>query len=795
MRKSPLARRHVLLACAALGLWASAALAGPFTGNGTQPGLAFSLLKASNCRACHGNYDAAHDVEPWPTWAGSMMAQAARDPLFWAALDVANHDAPNVGDWCLRCHVPDGWLAGRSEPPAGSTDGCALSGPLDAASNDFDGVACHFCHRMMTNPSPPAGQQSLYLENGQFWLDDSNCGGQGEPCRRAQYDYPGGTNLPPHAWAASTYHQESELCGNCHNVTNPALNLLVAGVDQGIGFPIERTYREFQLSDFASGPTGQSCQDCHMPQATSNPVYASAFQLTNRTGDMAAHRFVGGNAWVPEVLRTTYPALGLDTELAAARDGATDLLQHAATVEVLPAAAAMPGGTAHVSVKVTNLTGHKLPTGYPEGRRAWLHVEARDAGNTLLFESGAYDATTGVLTPDTQLKVYEAKQGIWNTGAGTCDTDDGLGNAQFHFAANDCIAFDDRIPPAGFTGGADLETRPVGYTYPEAAPGVLVNYDVTAYAIPIPATAVSPVTVTATLRYQTTSKEYVDFLDERAVTNAFPDDCLTRTTGPVGKTRARFLKDLWQANGRAAPVDVGLASGTAELRFVDAFGCYKAAATKGSAKFVPPAGGLALANDFESASFAVAKAHDLCAPADVGNGRVDPVTHLTAYPIKPAKGQPKHVPHTGLTVADEFGPLTLDTVKSDVLLVPSAVDPNAPPPLPGPNEVDVFACYKVKITKGAPKFPKGRQITLTDAFRTSASVMDLKKPHSLCVPTGGAGGATKHAGTRLLCYQAKPEGAPVVPRPGVFLHDAELGAARVDVKKDDMVCLPAIVGP
>ena len=34
-----------------------------------------------------------------------------------------------------------------------------------------------------------------------------------------------------------------------------------------------------------------------------------------------------------------------------------------------------------------------------------------------------------------------------------------------------CLVVDNRIPPLGFTGGTDLETRPVGYAYPETAPG------------------------------------------------------------------------------------------------------------------------------------------------------------------------------------------------------------------------------------------------------------------------------------------------------------------------------------
>jgi hypothetical protein len=37
-----------------------------------------------------------------------MMSQSARDRLTWAALAVANHDAPNGGEYCLRCNAPKG---------------------------------------------------------------------------------------------------------------------------------------------------------------------------------------------------------------------------------------------------------------------------------------------------------------------------------------------------------------------------------------------------------------------------------------------------------------------------------------------------------------------------------------------------------------------------------------------------------------------------------------------------------------------------------------------------------------
>ena len=43
-----------------------------------------------------------------------------------------------------------------------------------------------------------------------------------------------------------------------------------------------------------------------------------------------------------------------------------------------------------------NLAGHKLITGYPEGRRMWLHVVARDGDDATVFESGAYDVDTAI---------------------------------------------------------------------------------------------------------------------------------------------------------------------------------------------------------------------------------------------------------------------------------------------------------------------------------------------------------------------------------------------------------------
>ncbi|MEZ5332448.1 MAG: hypothetical protein R2991_10450 [Thermoanaerobaculia bacterium] len=574
--------------CAGLALGAAAALRGdePFTPHATQPPLDQVLITPETCAFCHSGYDAVHNIEPWDTWAGSMMANAARDPVFWAALDVANHDIPGVGEYCLRCHAPKAWLENRANADpkggVGDADGCNLSGFVDDPTmgmNDFSSVQCHFCHRAMVNDSPPPGEASVYTENAELWIDDlDSCehGGDPEPCRRGPYDYSAGGNPAPHNWAYSPYHTASTLCAACHNVTSPATTLIdEQGNDTMLPYPIERTHKEWTQSDFADSGSGVAaeCQTCHMPSDPGPMAYACSLFSNDHSGELPIHQFAGGNTWVPEILRQKYPGLDRDAEFQATAAWARQKLEEqAATIELSLPEGVAPGGTLHARVRVTNLGGHKLPTGYTEGRRMWLHVEARDATDTLLWESGGYDSSTGVLTQDAQVKVYQTLRGTWDTGSGSCVHTNGGGAEIFHFVLNDCIVVDNRIPPLGFTGGSDPETRPVAYTYPEASPGVLVNYDDTEYAVPIPVDATSPVTVRATLRYQTASKEYVDFLLEQAQTHDFPDDCLSRSSAatallpPVGqRSRGEILHHFWSdadpALAKSPPVDMVQAEG------------------------------------------------------------------------------------------------------------------------------------------------------------------------------------------------------------------------------------------
>lgn len=513
--------------------------------SGTQPLEGATLDNPDvSCASCHGDYDAAH--EPWFNWRGSMMGQAARDPLLFACMAVAEQDAPSVGDLCLRCHTPGGWQEGRSVDTGG--------GLLTA--KDRYGVQCDFCHRAVDHQyvagvSPiedvavleTVSPLPLHYGNGQFINDPA-------PLRRGPY----ADAIASHAFVESPFHRSADLCGLCHDVSNPVFvqtgpldyapndfDSEHPDMDLRNMFPIERTYSEWTQSEYATTgvyapqfagnkPDGivSTCQDCHMQDVEG---YGCNEPLVPLRQDLALHDFTGGNTFIPDILPDFYPGEVDMAQLQAGKARATAMLQKAATLDLTPE-------TFGLTVRVTNETAHKLPSGYPEGRRIWLNVKAYDEQEQLVFESGAYDAETGVLAHDEQARIYEIHPGL-SPGLATAI---GLPPGKsFHFVLNDTIYSDNRIPPRGFTnaGFAAVQSPPVAHAYADGQ-----YWDDTAYTLPGTATRAD-----VTLYYQATSKEYVEFLLVENETNDAGQD----------------LYDAWVAQGRNAPVAMAQASVPLEI--------------------------------------------------------------------------------------------------------------------------------------------------------------------------------------------------------------------------------------
>jgi len=129
------------------------------------------------------------------------------------------------------------------------------------------------------------------------------------------------------------------------------------------------------------------------------------------------------------------------------------LTERTATVAINDAA--VDGDRLTASVTVSNLSGHKFPTGFPS-RRAWLHVTVLDGSGATIFESGRPEPTGAIagndndadaarfephydlITDPAQVQIYEPIVG---------DTD---GAVTTTLLRGDHYLKDNRVLPAGF---------------------------------------------------------------------------------------------------------------------------------------------------------------------------------------------------------------------------------------------------------------------------------------------------------------------------------------------------------
>ena len=573
---------------------------------GTQPNQVVGLDDPANCSSCHGYYDPS---SPFDSWQGSMMSHASRDPLFWGAMAVAEQDYDGSGDLCLRCHTPAGWLAGESTPTDGSAIGanhengveCALCHRM--ADPDGQGLAGVQQPPFLANTggSAPEGfyGNGMYVVNATgtrygpyqyttaphatqqstFHRESALCGtchdvsnpvvgdlahnnGSMTPLAPGQFSgvpgSPVGTQAAflnqPHAYGVVERTYSEHLASGLDDFLVSDYDLLPAELKGGVLLDArDAALLAGNGGDYADGtPRAYTCQTCHMQPAEMKGCGLASAAVRS---DMPVHDLTGGNTWAAKAI------LWLDARGRLKLGGGIDSITEQLMLNGIDRARLMLKGAADLRIQqqpsgalrvgVINRTGHKLFTGYPEGRRMWVNLRWYDVNGTLLREDGEYGALTAswnghtvnvktLLDPaDPDTRVYEVKPGItqeWASqllGVGAdpntpllydrVDSSPGMtlgqlaalppGSAHesFHFVWNNKVLQDNRIPPWGFDYDMALERNalPVPDTqYGDPGPGgVFRHYDVFDSVPPAGARGVR-----VRLMYQTTSWEYVQFL-------------------------------------------------------------------------------------------------------------------------------------------------------------------------------------------------------------------------------------------------------------------------------------------
>jgi len=232
------------------------------------------------------------------------------------------------------------------------------------------------------------------------------------------------------------------------------------------------------------------------------------------------HVFVGGNVYMQNLLKNNIDSLGLtgEPEHFDSTISRTEYSLMEKSVELTTSTQFLSAeNKLQVKLYLTNLTGHKIPTGIPF-RRMWIHLKVEQGVGNVIFESGEWDNTGKIIhynsdfqphydliNSEEQVQVYE---GVFvNTEQQVTYT---------LLRAAEYIK-DNRLPPQGFTtnsvsydtvkivGNATDDTNFNRYGMYQGSGGDSVTYLIST----LPNTEYR---ITAEVCYQTVKTELVDHI-------------------------------------------------------------------------------------------------------------------------------------------------------------------------------------------------------------------------------------------------------------------------------------------
>ncbi|MCX6274585.1 MAG: T9SS type A sorting domain-containing protein [Bacteroidetes bacterium] len=467
------------------------------------------FLTSAHCRGCHG-YDSAglanvdengNSVNLFDHWQSTMMGNSARDPLWRAKvsheIQVNPAHAAELQDKCLDCHAP----LGRYNALFHGIPHYTLA-DLATDSLGADGVSCTSCHTIDSTVGLTFSGIIPYDTTRHIY------GPFQTPVVGPMQLYEGYT--PTY----STHMNQARVCSACHTLITQSVD--TSGNFTGGVFPEQATYHEYLNSSFPANSI--TCQTCHMPHLDDAIIIANGQSALNPRFPFNQHVFVGGNAFMLEMIKNNKVQLGaqvedwqFDTTIAN-----TKALLRNSTVNFNLQLDSSANDTGYFSVRLENKAGHKFPSGYP-ARRAVLQLVLTDAAGDTVFKSGTFAPDFRVVgeTPN-----YEPHHDVISQQNMPQIYEMAMGDVNYNFTSvlerAAILLKDNRIPPAGFT------TNHYAYDTVKISPDALADddfnkvsgvegsgIDLVHYHVPLTA-AVGAVTIHARLYYQSVPPKFLD---------------------------------------------------------------------------------------------------------------------------------------------------------------------------------------------------------------------------------------------------------------------------------------------
>ena len=295
---------------------------------------------AETCKDCH--------EQIYSQWKNSFHALSFKDPIFMSMWSSEKNSHPETGEnYCIQCHAPAAFVANYSLE--------GIESSLDLNESDIpdiikEGVSCDICHTMVKqSPTVHTGDNVAAVAEYFFnpgegvkygSIQDADCSSNAESDAHTDCEY-----LP--------LFKSSSSCKPCH--------------DQTIrGMPIETTVSQWDQHQ-PLAMLGPSCQDCHMP----------------KIGSYSSHYFAG-------VDLLFYDGVNENSEQY---QQVVNLLEQSATIDLgylntVQDSIYIEDNILYIPITINNLTGHRLPSGTPFSREAWIEIKISDSNGNIIFEKG-----------------------------------------------------------------------------------------------------------------------------------------------------------------------------------------------------------------------------------------------------------------------------------------------------------------------------------------------------------------------------------------------------------------------
>lgn len=404
------------------------------------------FLGSTACKGCHGrdvlqgiaNEDPeGNDVNLYDDWQATMMALSAKDPFWRAKLSqetsVNPGHAAGLENKCTSCHAPMGHFSAffKGTAPYSLT-------ALDADTLGLDGVSCMSCHIQGPDAGTNFSGEIAYDTTRKMYGPFTN------PETGPMELY---TGLIP---TFGEHMSRSNACASCHTLLTDVVDL--SGNYTGAKFIEQATYHEWKNSSY-NQPLQKNCQNCHMPQIRGPVIIANNILALEPRTPFNLHKFMGGNAFMLELMKANKAALGItaeDVNFDSSIANTRHMLSTATLGLQVSLTSWVSDTVADFAVRLTNKAGHKFPSGYPS-RRAFVQFVATRAQGDTIFKSGMLDPTYELIghdaifephyqtiTDQNQVQIYEMVMA------------DVAGNRTTLLERANTTMKDNRIPPLGF---------------------------------------------------------------------------------------------------------------------------------------------------------------------------------------------------------------------------------------------------------------------------------------------------------------------------------------------------------